>query len=126
MAFMLGRHDEARRQARLILESLGQDASDLDSCFKVPRVVAFTGHRIDSPGRARPQFPAVAEREVRAEIARALAKLDAGFGYASAACGSDILFLEEMLRSGGEIQIVLPCSPDEFRIESVDSTPRTG
>lgn len=112
-----------RRQARLILECLGRDSSELDLCFKIPRVVPFTGHLIDLPGRSRPRFPPSAERAVRAEIAGRLRMLDAGFGYASAACGADILFLEEMLRRGGEIHIVLPSSPGEFRMESVDVVP---
>lgn len=115
-----------RRQARLILKSQGRETSFLERCFKIPRVVAFTGHRIDLPARGQPRFPASAEGAVRAAIAQRLQKLGAGFGYASAACGSDIIFLEEMLKRGGEIHIVLPCSPAEFRIESVDAAGRPG
>ncbi len=109
-----------RRQARLILKSMGRDMAALDACLKLPSVVAFSGHRVDSPKRAQPRFPASAESAVRLELARRLEKLNAGFGFASAACGSDILFLEEMLKRGGEIQIILPCAPSEFRVDSVD------
>ena len=116
-----------RRQARLILRSLGKDASCLQRWLRIPAVVSFTGHRIDSPSRDRPRFPHSAERAVRAEIARRLETLDAGFGFSSAASGADILFIEAMLERGGEVHVVLPCNPHEFRGESVDPAgPRWG
>lgn len=106
------------RQARLIIAKSGLKRFRVEDCLKIPRVVAFTGHRIDPPGRRWPRFPASAEAEIRAKIAQRLEALDAGFGYASAAGGSDIIFLEEMLKRGGEIHIVLPCSPAEFKAEA--------
>jgi class 3 adenylate cyclase len=47
-------------------------------------------------------------------------RLDPGFGFASAACGSDILFLEAMLDRGAEVSIVLPYDRNEFVSDSVD------
>ena len=46
--------------------------------------------------------------------------MNAGIGFASAACGSDILFLEAMLARGGTIHIVLPWPAEEFVKTSVD------
>jgi len=59
--------------------------------------------------------------KVAHEIRERLELLRAGYGYASAACGADILFLEAMLeRTPGEIDILLPFNRDEFVKESVD------
>jgi class 3 adenylate cyclase len=52
-----------------------------------------------------------------------LAKLRPAFGFASAACGSDIIFLEAMLELGAEISVVLPFNREEFVRESVDFIP---
>jgi Fe-S-cluster-containing hydrogenase component 2 len=45
-----------------------------------------------------------------------------GCGFASATCGSDILFLEAMLDAGAEVSIVLPYNKEEFVKDSVDFT----
>jgi class 3 adenylate cyclase len=109
-----------RRQARLLLQHFDEDPRRLDHCFKVPRVVTFTGHMIDRPGRPTPRFPPAREGAVRDAIATQLKELDAGFGYASAACGSDILFHEAMLERGADVHIVLPYRAEDFRRDSVD------
>jgi class 3 adenylate cyclase len=46
--------------------------------------------------------------------------LDSKFGYASAACGSDILFHEAMLERNGESHIVLPYEKQFFTKDSVE------
>ncbi|MFQ5793680.1 MAG: RyR domain-containing protein [Candidatus Bipolaricaulia bacterium] len=112
-----------RHNARLLMEYLGGDKHRFDRCFGIPRIVVFAGHMIDQPGRPRPRFPQSLEKLVRQEIAARLKKLDARIGYASAACGSDILFLEAMLRQKGEIHVVLPFPKDEFQTASVDIIP---
>ncbi len=68
----------------------------------------FVGHMIDSPTRKPPRFPSQLENLVREEIRERTTKLDIGFGYSSAACGSDIVFLETLLELGKETSIVLP------------------
>jgi CheY-like chemotaxis protein/tetratricopeptide (TPR) repeat protein len=114
-----------RRQARLLLLHLGREANYLDHCFGIGRVVVFAGHMIDQPGRPCPRFPAQLEKPVSAAIEQRLQKLDAGFGYSSAACGADILFLEAMLarRRGAEVHVVLPFPPSEYRKTTVDIIP---
>ncbi len=44
-------------------------------------------------------------------------------GFASAACGGDILFLEAILARGGNVHVVLPCPVAEFRLDCVDIIP---
>jgi len=89
----------------------------------MPGIVAFTGHMIDRPGRPAPRFPGNAEQRVARRIARSLDELEAAYGYASAACGGDILFHEAMLQRGGQINVVLPCPTDEFREACIDIIP---
>lgn len=114
-----------RRQARLLAEHLGVDRDHIDRCFRIPHVVVFSGHMIDQPGRPTPRFPGRLEWPVRDAIRERLRGLDACIGYASAACGSDILFLESVLEKGpdGEVHVVLPYHKDQFRKDSVDIIP---
>jgi hypothetical protein len=63
------------------------------------RVLIFTGHMIDAPGREKPRFPAGKEAEARQKIREAVeAEMRAGdgvsFGIAGGASGGDILFHE--------------------------------
>jgi hypothetical protein len=44
-------------------------------------------------------------------------------GYSSAACGSDILFLEAMLDRRGEVVVVLPYEREQFIRDSVTVIP---
>ncbi len=115
-----------RRQARQILLKMGEDANALDRCFPMPSVAVFSGHMIDLPGRTPARFPPELERAVAGEMDLLLDRINAGIGYSSAACGSDILFLEAMLRRGAEINIVLPFSIEAFREISVEIYPGGG
>ena len=114
-----------RRNARLILDYLDRDAINIEKCFQIPKVVVFAGHLIDRPGRKTPRFPHQLEPTVRNAIRSRLKKLDAGFGYASAACGSDILFLEALIESGAEAHVVLPYDRKRFVRDSVTIIPGT-
>jgi class 3 adenylate cyclase len=115
----------SRRNARLILQHWKEDPAWIDNCLHIPNVIVFAGHMIDRPDRAAPRFPAELEPAVAKEIRNKIEKLDPGFGFASAACGSDILFLEAMLERGAEVSIVLPYNQDEFVRDSVDFVPRS-
>jgi class 3 adenylate cyclase len=122
----LGDLISTRRNAHLLLDRLGTDRGWIDRFLPVPRVMVFAGHMIDRPGRATPRFPPEFEKEVASAIAERVRALDGRVGFASAACGSDILFLEAVARIGGETHIVLPAEPAEFRRESVDVAPTGG
>ncbi|MDT4968855.1 MAG: hypothetical protein QOJ64_3592 [Acidobacteriota bacterium] len=112
-----------RRNARLIIEALDGDLRWIENHFKIPTVVVFAGHMIDKPRRPVPRFPPELEGPVREAIREKLISLNAGLVYASAACGSDIIFLEEMLKLGGEAHVVLPYNQKQFVEDSVDLVP---
>jgi class 3 adenylate cyclase len=120
-----GELNSTRRNARLITEALGRDRKWIDDYLKIPTVVVFAGHMIDRPGRTPPRFPPELEGVVRAAILDKLKSLNAGLGYASAACGSDIIFLETLLELGGEAHIVLPYNQSQFLEDSVEVVPGT-
>ncbi|MDJ0554867.1 MAG: TRAFs-binding domain-containing protein [Microcoleaceae cyanobacterium MO_207.B10] len=112
-----------RRNASLIIEYRQGDMALMKRCFQIPKVVVFSGHMIDDPGRTTPRFPPEIESQVYEAIRDRLIKLDARLGYASAACGSDILFLEVLYELQGEAHIVLPHAREHFIKESVDIIP---
>ena len=107
-----------RRQVRLLTNVLDRVAAVLE-ILRIGRVAVFSGHMIDAPGRPIPRFPPELEEDVRAAIAKALERFDIGFGYASAACGSDILFLECLLERGAQAHVTLPFRQEDFLRTSV-------
>jgi class 3 adenylate cyclase len=115
-----GELTSTRRNARLIIDYLEGDRRRIDQYFRIPKVAVFSGHMIDRPGRAQPRFPAQLERAVREAIRQKLVKHGAGIGYASAACGSDILFLESLLELKGQAYVVLPYERKQFMKDSVE------
>jgi class 3 adenylate cyclase len=115
-----------RRNARLILGWQGQDDAFLDRCLPAPRVIVFSGHMVDGEASPRLRFAADWEPEVKRAVKRYLERTNARIGFASAACGSDIIFLETMLELGGEINVVLPSDPDSFGKSSVEGCSGTG
>jgi tetratricopeptide (TPR) repeat protein len=108
-----------RRNARMVAKHHGRNGRWIEDILRIPAVVVFTGHMIDRPGRPAARFPARLEPAIAAAIENRLDELNAGFGFAGAACGSDILFLEAM-RQRGQTHIVLPFGIDGFRSQSVD------
>ena len=91
-----------------------------------PRVLLFTGHRVDDPGRKTPRFPADKESVARQAIKEAVAKeiTDAGeiaFGIAGGASGGDILFHEVCAELGIPTELYLAVPPDQFIKASVRS-----
>lgn len=115
----------SRRNAKIILDYLQQNISILQEWFPLPKVAVFTGHMIDLPSRREPRFPAERETEIYQSILQLLRNLGVKIGYASAACGGDILFLEAILEVKGEIHIVLPYPQEQFIKNSVDIIPNS-
>jgi tetratricopeptide (TPR) repeat protein len=109
-----------RRQARLLLEKLGQDPKALDDSLPVPPVLAFSGHMTDAPGRAIPRFPASKVEAVRQAVGASLRR-HGGRVHAvcSAARGADLVFLEEVLAREGTATVILPFPHAEFKQVSV-------
>jgi hypothetical protein len=80
-----------------------------------PRVILFTGHRIDASNRGAPRFPAAKENAARAMIYAAVAEEkaktgDTLLGLTGGASGGDILFHEvcEELNIPTRMYLVLP------------------
>jgi class 3 adenylate cyclase len=107
------------QQARLLQQYGVAVPTAVFEALKAPAIVVFVGHMIDAIDRPVPRFPEHLELSVRAAIDRSLDELDARIGYCSAACGSDIVFIEAMLARGAEVNIILPFAEDDFIKESV-------
>ena len=108
-----------KRQAEDLLTVLGRDPHELDDVFHLTTVVVFAGHRIDAAHRIR-GFNEQRSFEIKQALKTYLISNNVGIGYAAAADGADILFLEALLSMGGQIHIVLPTDVDAFRKMSVD------
>lgn len=111
-----------RRNAEIILRYQDQDKALLAECFNIPSVAVFSGHMIDRPGRPQ-RFPHSEIESVRNNLKQVLQSQSVGFGYAAAACGSDLLFLQELEASKGETHIVLPLAEEQFLEASISIDP---
>ena len=124
-ANQIGDRVSMRRQV-VLLAGLVAGLDTVLEIFNVGGVVVFAGHMIDHPERAakglRPRFPPdpALERAVGEAIGHALDELRPAAGYASAACGADILFAEDIEARDAESHVVLPFNLDDFRYTSVD------
>lgn len=89
------------------------------------RVVLFTGHMVDRPGRATPRFPrtpeaeAVARRLIEEALAKEAQDGPVSLGIAGGACGGDILFHEVCAAAGIPHQLMLALPPEQFQVTSV-------
>lgn len=87
--------------------------------------IVFSGHRVDTPDRPKPRFPAASEEVVAQMIEQALqAEISRSGGarlrgIASGANGGDILFLEACAAHGIPATIYLALPKDEFVAASV-------
>jgi len=87
------------------------------------KVVLFSGHMIDAPGREQPRFPPDKEPVAAKAIAGALTDLDIGpldLCICGGACGGDLLFAEAALRRGARLELYLPFEEPAFLEKSVD------
>lgn len=105
------------RRQLLLIDS--PEARDLLSAVPAPSVIAFSGHMIDHPDRPSPRFPPNLEARVATALREKLAALGPAIGYAQAACGADILFLEAMQNAGMQTMVVLPFAKEDFVEASV-------
>ena len=97
-------------------------ASAVAATFK--RVLLFTGHMIDAPGRTTPRFPPDKEALARAHIQQVIAQELAphegvAFGIAGGASGGDILFHELCAEAKVETKLYLALPRDPFVANSV-------
>jgi cellulose biosynthesis protein BcsQ len=92
---------------------------------KQERILFFTGHMIDKPGRQEPRFPAgkedVARQAIRQAIEKERALAPIGYGIAGGASGGDILFHEVCAGLGIPTQLYLALPREEYIVASVRS-----
>lgn len=83
--------------------------------------VLFSGHMVDAPDRAEPRFPPDRVPQVRQDIAEVIAQIDEHEvrAVSGLACGGDLLFAEEWLKTGRGLLAFLPRPVEEFLDESV-------
>jgi hypothetical protein len=86
------------------------------------KVLLFSGHMIDAPGRAEPRFPADKEPVAAAAIGATLESLGVGredLAICGGACGGDLLFAEAALARGASLEIYIPFEEPQFLEKSV-------
>lgn len=104
-----------RRQAALLARHLPGDLAWTAEVLKVPPLLMYTGYLIDPQTGAEARFPRfLAESDIAVAIHRHLESERPLAAYGSAACATDILFLEAMQDSGGETHVVLPFPAVDF------------
>ncbi|NOQ36754.1 MAG: hypothetical protein GQ569_12815 [Methylococcaceae bacterium] len=122
-----------RKNAKLLLSweypltaSLAVDEKQrkqvLEELLKIlftPPIIVFTGHMMDTAEREVPRFPQENEEAVKATLKDFVLKSKAMWGYGSAACGADILFLEVLQQLSFETNIILPYEQQAFIKNSV-------
>jgi tetratricopeptide (TPR) repeat protein len=104
------------------LEVLERELARAAQPFAPRRVLLFSGHMVDAPGRASPRFPPQQEAAAAQRIESALAALDAGpqdLALTQAAAGGDLLFLEACRRRGVRCQVLLPFEEPAFVERSI-------
>lgn len=129
-------HQTSARQQIALYECLGLFKK---KCSKIAQVLSdgeakkvekshvllFTGHRIDTPGRAQERFPARLESLVRKQIKKALkseikkSTAEQMIGISGAASGGDILFHEVCAELGIESEVYLAFPEKEYIVASV-------
>lgn len=86
------------------------DVAAILAALRPPPVLTYTGHMF-RPGDGKSALAARISAEIGA--------LGSTIAYGALACGSDILIAEEILRRGGELQVVLPFGAEDFLRASV-------
>lgn len=118
-AHAMGSFSSTVRQLRMLSGEIGPAADGVLPESELPCVAVFSGHMIDASGRVKPRFPATAEAGIRARLRKLVADRRVAVGYASCACGGDILFLEAVLDAGGKVVVVPPLPLEKAIARSV-------
>lgn len=87
------------------------------------RVLLFSGHMVDAPGRTTARFPPDKEPIAAAAIDDTLAEIGAAQGdlaVCSGACGGDLLFVEACLARRMRVELHIPFEEPAFLAKSVD------
>lgn len=108
-----------RRNAALILGMRADGAATLEPLFPKPHIAIFSGHMVDASRRAKPRFPRQAVPRAAAAITQWVGANAIAIGYASAASGGDLLFLDALKTHRAERHVILPNDHDTFTQYSV-------
>ncbi|EJG0713408.1 tetratricopeptide repeat-containing protein [Vibrio parahaemolyticus] len=111
------------------LEKLDDVESTKSKINSYERVILFTGHMIDKPGRPAARFPAEQEMVARAAIKNAVLEEVANvngevIGIAGGACGGDILFHEVCIDLSISSHLYLALPYNKFVVTSVQHAGR--
>lgn len=110
-----------RRQIMLLNQHANIAIAELLTALPSPTLVVFSGHRIDADSdNNNPRFAEENESLVRQKMNLWLAQFHHVIAYCSAANGSDLLFIEQVLAQGGEVNIILPFERTAFAQTSVN------
>jgi hypothetical protein len=110
------------------LKEMNQAAPDKPAVLPV-RVILFTGHMLDAPGRDKdkarfpntPEAAAAARKMIEKAVKEEMNQDgDVSFGIAGGACGSDILFHEVCNALDIPTQLLLALPQAQFQAESVN------
>jgi len=82
-------------------------------------LLVHSGNRIDLADRAVPRFPASQVPAVRARVARLLETLRPNAVVSAPAAGADLVVLQEAIRLGCPIHVVVPIARESFVDRSV-------
>ncbi len=118
-AHAMGSFSSTIRQLRMLAGEIGPAADGVLPEAELPCVAVFAGHMIDASGRTVSRFPASAEAGVRNRLRALVEERRVAVGYASCACGGDILFLEAVLEAGGHVVVVPPLPLEKAIARSV-------
>ena len=90
---------------------------------KPRKVILFSGHMIDHPGRRSPRFPPQMETAVTREMVKMLDAWAIGpedLALCGGACGGDLIFAELCLKKNACLEIRIPFPEPEFLKKSVN------
>ncbi len=107
-----------RRQLSLLARAI-PEARDMLKLLPTADVLAFAGHMIDAPDRTGARFPVALEPAVAVALREHLTRLRAPILYTSAACGADLICIEQAQEIGAEVNVVLPFDRQDFVRTSV-------
>ncbi|MGV7222455.1 MAG: tetratricopeptide repeat-containing protein [Nitrospinales bacterium] len=105
------------RQLMLICAKRGI-SNELIEPIRPPAVITYTGQMIHGLGKS-PGIDPIDEPNLRIQIRDLLKTHKVKIAYGSLACGADLMVAEEILDSGGELNLILPFSKQEFKEISV-------
>jgi hypothetical protein len=87
------------------------------------KILLFSGHMIDAPGRKEARFPADSEPTAKRAIEATLAQIGVDsrdLAICGGACGGDLLFAEACLRLGTKLELYIPFDEPTFLAKSID------